>query len=194
MDGTLRVWNTQTWQLTSNLTASGPSDMAFTPDGRLVACGYEPATGQNGGGVTVSVVAIPSGAVQEVFRAEPSWAAVSAVAVSRDGKLLAAAHGGDRALAHSAVTIWDLQTKETLTTLNVAQHGNQWIDELEFSADGDTLFCASQNNVVTAQQWRAGRSSVLFASSRVFPWGLAGGGGVIWIVAWYVIGQPKNSR
>jgi WD40 repeat protein len=193
MDGTLRIWNTQTWRSSRNLAASGPSDIVFAADGRLVISGYGGTTGQNGS-VNVSIIEIPSGRVRDVFCVEPSWAAVSAVAASRDGKLLAAAHGGDNAFAHSAVTIWDLQTKETLTSLNIAQHGKQWIDELEFSSDGDTLFCASQDNVVTAQQWRTGRCSVVFSSGRIFPWGLVGGGGLIWIAAWYFFGQRKKPK
>ena len=193
LDGTLRVWDTQGWQLASAVPADGPSNIAFTPDGKLVSRGYEPAAGEKSWSVNATLYEIPSGKVLEVFPVKKSWAAVSSVAVSRNGKLLAAAHGGDRNIPQPAVTIWDLESKEELATLNVGQHGDNWIDEMEFSANGETLFCASHNNVVTAQQWRTGKSTVLFADGRVFPWGLAVGGGLSLIVAWYAAGQQKKS-
>ncbi len=43
-DGTFRVWNTQTWRLANAVKAEVARDIAFTPDGRLVTGGYEPAT------------------------------------------------------------------------------------------------------------------------------------------------------
>ena len=106
------------------------------------------------------------------------------MALSRDGKFLAAAHGGDRKLAHSAVTIWDLPAKKELKTLEIDDHGENWIDAMAFAADGETLYCGSMNGKVTAQKWRSGESTVVF-TRRELPWKRTLAVGLVWLVAWF---------
>lgn len=184
IDNELRIWDTATWELVNSVKhTSNPRHLEFTAEGQLVVRGRHEPTPSSPYDVCVSVLAIPSGNLVKEFPIYHTYATVSSIALSTDGRLLAAAHGGDRNKAHSAVTVWDFASMRELETLEVYDHGAYWINALEFSTSGETLYCASDNGRVTAQSWRDGTSAVVFTRPG-WPWKLGFVAGLLWIAAW----------
>ena len=81
------------------------------------------------------------------------------------------------------MTIWDYATRKQLKTLEVYDQGQDWIEAMEFSPDGETLYCASHNNLVTAQRWRANQSQIVYQPPAL-PWKMGLTGVFVWLVAW----------
>jgi len=194
IDSQLKIWDTATWNVvtTAKLTTA-TRHLAFTPDGRLLTGGYKAKSGSRPWQCNVSVYAVPSARILEEIPIAHTWAAVSAVSLSANGEYLAAAHGGDRNLAHSAVTIWNLSDLKELKTLEIPEHDDNWIDELAFSADGETLFCASGNGKVTAQTWRSGESKIV-SKRRDLPWKFVVAFTSLWLTAWFYLLRHQRAK
>lgn len=187
----IRIWDTGTWQevVRSELPA-GLAGVAMTPDNRVILGGYRPAEDGKPWQVLVETRELPSLDVVEAWPVD-SYAAISSVAISQDGKYVAGAHGGDEEQAHSAVTVWNAKTGDELATMEVWQHQNYWIEELAFSGDGQTLFCASANGRVTAQHWATGEGELIFSRPGV-RWISFLLGAIVWSFAWKYV--PRATR
>jgi WD40 repeat protein len=194
IDKELRIWDTATWELVNSIRlTSKPRHLLFTAAGQLVVRGRHQPTPTEPYEVCVSVLSMPSGNVLKEFPIYDTYATVSSIALSTDGRLLAAAHGGDRNKAHSAVTVWDFDSMRKLETLIVHDHGGSWINALEFSTNGETLYCGSDDGRVTAQSWRDGASTVVFTRPG-WPWKLGLIAGLVWIAAWRMAPRLHRPR
>ena len=188
--GNIDIRSTQDWSLINSFKA--PAHAAFLPDGRLVTPHYTPASKQEPFKIGVAIHKIPSGEPEVILPLE-SYAAVSSVATSIDGRYIAAAHGGHEKQHKRAITIWDANSLEELQTWSVSRLHTKWVDEMVFSKDGETLYCASNNNTVSAQHWKRNEATSLYKSGKVFPWPLTLVGGAIWVSAWFLTRTRKKS-
>ena len=190
IDGDLCLWEKGSWRLVCTLKCrAGEHGLVFTPDGKLLDETRRPKANGPGQDVGVAVRDLPSGNIVDEFWIKDTNAAVSSIAISKDGKYLAAAHGGSE--AHSGCTIWDFETKRELATIELNEFGEQWITAMEFSLDGQTLFCADDRANVFARNWRNGTSTQIF-DRPAWPWRFALIGTLIWGCVWrFVPRLPK---
>ena len=180
-DRTVDIWSTDSWTYERSLDVYSKT-VAFLPDGTLVGPGPTWISGKKIP-VNVGLYDTSTGERRKEMELE-SYAVVSSVATSPDGRYIAAAHGGDENRDRRAITIWDAESLNELKTWSVRSDHNNWVDDMEFSKDGTTLYCASNYNVVSAQHWQDGTSDVIHADPKVFPWPWALGGGGLWLLAW----------
>ena len=137
----------------------------------------------------MAIYDIPSLETIDELPVESYWN-VCSLAISSDGKLLAAGHGGaDRELGRRAITIWDLTSGKQLKRFEFVR--DPTVRALEFSADGEILYGASSNGLVKALRWRDGESSVVFARPGL-PWKFAIIGGSGLLVAWCLAPRLKK--
>jgi WD40 repeat protein len=128
--GQVQFWDAQTWTLkhVSNQD-SGINEVAFSPDGKMVA--------SCGGGELIQVWNVETGELILSLKGDKHWHRT--VAFSPDSKIVAAG-GADR-----NVRLWDVQTGQLIETLK--GHTDQ-IYSISFSPDGKTLASTSQDETV----------------------------------------------
>jgi WD40 repeat protein len=123
-------WDTATWKVlarpTPTLTLGAPGQLAFSPDGRVLACGC------NEGHV---VFDLPEFRQRAFLRSTP----VTSVAFSPDGRFLACGHhqGGD-------LTLWSVPSNQRVADL---KHPGLFISRVAFSPQGRRLISASPDSV-----------------------------------------------
>jgi len=167
------------FQLHSIYTGSYIHDVAYSPDGRVVATAgsdnavqlWDPATG--------SLIRTLTGHEDDV----------SAVAFSPDGVLLASGAGGWDDPGESTIKIWRVSDGELLDTLE--GHG-EWVSALAFSPDGGVLVSSGRTgstpkikfwDIVTGEMTRYYDDSALdidfSPDGQYFTYGRSGGNVVL---------------
>ena len=163
-DGLVRFWDVESGQLVQQLGSTfdrmEADAIAFSADGRLLI------TSEGDRLVTIRVWHVATATEIAQFkrdslprcdddgRVHHTWRNVHAVAVSPDGRILAVAEAGNRAL------LYDVQTGDVLAALE--GHRN-FVTALAFSGDGSRLVSASEDGM-TALVWDLG--SVLKPTNR----------------------------
>lgn len=188
-DRTADIWSTDSWTFERSLDVYSKT-LAFLPDGTLVAPGPTWVLGKKLP-VNVGIYDTATGKRRGKTELE-SYAVVSSVATSRDGRYIAAAHGGDKNRDKRAITIWDANSLRELKTWSVRRDHDHWVDDMAFSKDGTTLYCASNYNVVSAQHWQDGTSEVIHADPKTFPWAWAIGGCGLWLLVWACVSRKNK--
>lgn len=128
LDQTLRLWNSDTGKLLSTFIAKRVTDLAFSPDGRILAGSsryrlwFDSQPGSSG----VELWDLKTGQHLLPLSSGP----LSALAFSPNGEVLAT--GG------SDTQLWDWKTRRLLHTLNSGQ-----VTNLAFSPDGQILVSGS---------------------------------------------------
>jgi|GEM_PF-3845234 len=150
-DPFVHIWDLEAQEEVATLKgiATGATwleDVAFTPDGgaagslrvasnRLITATVKPKQMQ--GGVWVQVRKLPGLEVSTEFEVD-SYSTVDAVAISSNGRFVAAGHGGsDRNQHRRAVTVWDVSTGNELGRHEFERNGNR-ITGLAFDPNNQT--------------------------------------------------------
>ena len=174
LDGTIKLWDAASWQEVHafRMNRAGFNGIAFSPDGRLLACAdaiwdveskqvlhvlerhrNDPgpaAFSPDGSTLAVALESRPiklwdvaSGQVLRTFVEQPDEVTFS-IAFSPDGTLLAAGvHGG-------MVRLWDVASGEIAGTLAYGDESDD-VHEVAFSSDGSML--AAGGNDTTVRLW-----------------------------------------
>lgn len=131
--GAINLWDVQTGTLMQTLkTSAGINSIAFSVDGKILACGVDDNTVQLWDTQTSTLKQTLTGHSKQV----------ESVAFSPDGKTLASGS------ADHAVKLWDVQTgalKQSLTE-------NDWVNSVAFSPDGKILASGSWDKTVKLWQ------------------------------------------
>jgi WD40 repeat protein len=127
MDGSATLWDVQGGKTAGVVPGGGPSLVAFSPDGKLLAVGRD------------NIELWDAAASRRITTLTGHAAAVNSLAFSPDGKLLASGS------ADKTVWIWDLETYKRLATLNNA---SSTAISVAFSPDGKILAATSDENTV----------------------------------------------
>lgn len=183
INGKIQIWETETWSLVGS-SPDGPrhTRFVFTPDGRLIMGGDRKKADSESYESVVKIHAIPSFELVDELPVESYWS-ICSLALSADGRLLAAGHGGaDRELERRAVTVWDLPSRKQLQRFEFTERPT--VRALEFSGDGEILYGADTNGLVKAIRWREGEATSIVFARPGLPWMLALIGGVGLLVAW----------
>jgi WD40 repeat protein len=139
---TVRLWEVATWKERPPLPGrvGGVQTLAFTPDGKHLACG-----GENGPPVRLWDFA----GGKEVRRFDGLGSSVNSVALSPDGRWLA---GGDNL---GNLVVWDVKTSRELWRAAVPQRpgGGLSVSQVLFSPGGKVLVSAGDENLIL---WEAG--------------------------------------
>jgi WD40 repeat protein/serine/threonine protein kinase len=140
----LKVWDLATAELLHTLPAANvfASAVAFSPDGKTLACGsYDK---------TVRLWEMATGKIRYTLSGHPRM--IYRVHFSPDGKTLASASDD------GTVVLWDAATGRRLRTLKGSFVG--WVGDLAFSPDGKTLVTACMDGSVrlwdVATGWELG--------------------------------------
>jgi len=125
---------------------------AFSPDGRVLACGGK--AGQ------IQLWNVPSGDNLPPLTV-PAQGIALETAFSPDGSLFAAAHVSPGFDGQAGITLWDFRTRAVLRTL----HKDRTLAAMAmaFSADGTSLAVASANSSVTLLDSGTGRDLTTFS-------------------------------
>ena len=126
--------------------------MAFSPDGRTIAAGFQ-ATGKGeGGGVVLWDAAAQNRLVDKPLPVKASW--VNSMAFSPDGETIAV---GFRLLDRGGVVLWDSVAQ---TPGRQTASGGRRVHSVAFSPDGKTIAAgfSSQSEGGGVVLWDAGRA------------------------------------
>lgn len=140
----IRVWQTENGQLVSVLSEYKDVvyDLAFSPDGRLLAsAGWD---GEKGGGV-VRIWEVKEGRVTRTL--VKTIGDVTALAFSPDGRLLATSRG--KWNDGEMIDLWNTNDWRLVCSLKGHKHN---VNDLAFSPDGTLL--ASGSSDATVRVWR----------------------------------------
>ena len=141
-DGALYSWNAATGKLDSGTavatgTSGGVQEIAYTPDGTLI-------TGTGDGTFTASPSGTGSGTPRSVTLLVRAFFGSGAMAVSPDGRWLAAADGQSTSTDQSdfKIEVWDTATLAEHASLDL---GTQQAVALAFSPDGGRLLALTNS-------------------------------------------------
>ncbi|MSR50130.1 MAG: WD40 repeat domain-containing protein [Gemmataceae bacterium] len=137
----IEIWSTTTFKKTSSLKKSGQmQELVWTPDSKSILAG--------GSDFNLHVYAI-DGTSQNILKGHTK--AVSALAVSKDGKKVAS---GDRV---GNILVWDWGAKNPSSKEITAHQGG--VDSLSFSPDSDQLASAGRDTLV--KTWSTSSTDIL---------------------------------
>jgi WD40 repeat protein len=155
-DGTVRVWDVATAR--KAVTLAGHEEMvravAFFPDGHHLVSGDS--------GAHVRVWDADGGQLLDMF--QTSFPQVFGVAVSNDGRLIAAASGTSDLVPAGAAQVWDAATGREILT--VRGHENA-ILAVAFSPDGKRLFTAGQDRTIRVWELPTGHEVLILKGAAV---------------------------
>jgi WD40 repeat protein len=134
---------------------SSPS-VAFIPGGQTLAT-------TDGG--QVALLSVATGAQRGIFRG-PEGRAVTSLAVSRDGKTLAAGMYRDSGGLSSNIQLWQLATGREVATLS--GHAGH-VPSVAFAPDSKTLASGSWDGTVKLWDAAIGRELFTFGQQRASP-------------------------
>jgi len=155
-DDTLKVWDIATQQVRT-LTLDPPQlsvgSAEFSPDGRLLAAGFQFNW--------VAVWDVATGKVKLKFAQKPAYMCVLSLAFSPDKKALAV--GTD----NGAVTLWDVETGRQLAAF---RGHTSHVQAIGFSPDGAVLATAGADYTVRLWDVRTGQERCTFTghTGRIF--------------------------
>ncbi|WP_203791294.1 nSTAND1 domain-containing NTPase [Paractinoplanes rishiriensis] len=132
LDGTLRLWDTETRRTRLTLPGTGVESYAFSPDGRMFATTTAASVGSAHG--IIRLWNATAGLPQATLTGHT--AAVNAVAYGPDGHTLLT--GDDR-----TVRLWDLTRGQGEVLLD--HEDNKVVSSVAFSADGQTIAASGDN-------------------------------------------------
>lgn len=137
----IEIWSTATFKKTSSLPKSGQmQELAWTPDSKSILSG--------GSDFNLHVYSV-DGSSQSILKGHTK--AISALAVSKDGKKVAS---GDRA---GKILLWDWGTKNPGSKEITAHQGG--VDSLSFSPDANQLASAGRDDLV--KTWNTSSADML---------------------------------
>lgn len=138
-DGTVRLWDTQTWKLSREIQGQAPR---FSPDGQFLAMEVTDST---------AIEVYDTTTWQLPSSIENRGQAISSPTFSPDGKVIAT-HSG------RCITLWDVQSGVALRSFE--NHGSK-ISTLAFSPDGKALVSGSRNCGVRVWNVRTGECELV---------------------------------
>jgi WD40 repeat protein/serine/threonine protein kinase len=148
-DGTVNVWNVGSKAKTATLQYKPNARcLAFSWDARVLAAGRR-------GDALVELFDVAR--QERIYSLTNAAEGVSALAFSRDGRMLACA-GWDLGRDGPPIRVWDLGTRQTNRTLS---GHTTWIPQLAFSPDGKTLASASADHTAKLWEMDTGQSTTL---------------------------------
>ena len=137
LTGTIRMWDTTTYQPTSEPLSGYSYSIAFSPDGKMLAGAGDDGTIRRWNMATGQPIDKPT---------EGHSGIVWSVAFSPDGKMLAS--GGE----DGTIRLWDASTGEAIgEPLRGHEKGYSGVRSVAFSLDGKTL--ASAGSDMTVRLW-----------------------------------------
>jgi WD40 repeat protein len=152
-NGSIATWDLQSGKIIETekiALAEGISSLYFSPEGDLLIVGYE--------NTIMNVTAIK--AKPEIKSTGLAQRGVlSAVAFSRNGKFYAT---GSK---DSTIVIWDRERFSEVKKLNARAS----VRCLEFSDDGRSIFCGTENGVVITWDLTTSKEEILFSNERSVP-------------------------
>jgi len=113
--------------------------LVFSPDGKILACGYEDGT--------IKFLNASNGKIIRNLKGHSNW--VRCLAFSPDGEIFASG-GRDK-----TVTLWDVKTGELI---NKIEEIDKEFFSLVFSPDGKTLVAASEGDIIF---WHVKRGEII---------------------------------
>lgn len=146
-NGVVTIWEWQSGRQFGHLQSDYLiSDLAFSPDGQLLAAG-----GYDG---TVHILRATDGEeILELHQEDPIWALV----FSPDGRYLATGGGGSRSedslLQKGTTILWDVQNGHE----TVLEEHQSWVPTVAFSPNGEYIASMDQNGTVGIWATRSGR-------------------------------------
>src|SRR5262249_16707501 len=140
-DGTVRVWDTNTWNELYTLTQGGaPIDAFFSHDGRFLVFALQSST-EEGGGTFVLINDAVSGKKLRFITAD--WNRAHPLVVTPNGLLLGSGGGGEDGDMDVTTKVWDLQTGKELKSLPISAQAissdGRQIASVKFNAPGSTI-------------------------------------------------------
>lgn len=137
----IEIWSTTTFKKTATLAKSGQmQELVWTPDSKTLLSG--------GSDFNLHVYSV-DGTSQSILKVHSK--AISALAVSKDGKKVAS---GDRA---GKILLWDWGTKNPSSKEITAHQGG--VDSLSFSSDASQLASAGRDTLV--KTWSTSSTDIL---------------------------------
>lgn len=154
-DYTIKVWNTRTGQLESDLIGHSGliSSLAFSPNGQLIASGSHDGT--------VRLWDAREGKLIRVFGESRSH--VLAVAFSPDGSIVASAGGLYQEGSDTSVRLWEVQTGQQIQTFDGHE---EHVNSVAFSPDGATLASGSGDGIIKFWDVKRGKIIATFENKE----------------------------
>ena len=144
--GNLQFWDVDTGnELTCSIDLStNISSVVFSPDGAIVAVGLDYDVFDRTVGGRVSLVDVNNCLVFHEFFTAP-YTGVQTVAFSPDGTMVASGTGSRLAKGDPGVIVWDVNTKDEISSIPVPSNSDLEVNSIVFSPDGAYLIFAGSS-------------------------------------------------
>lgn len=173
LDGTIRLWDLPNYRLASTLQTGRASNLAFSPDGLILASSSRVHRWADGVFSLVGVQMWDVASRQRIYSLGDQ--PIRAIAFSPDGQLLAA---GDR----TKTELWQVRDGDRLKVLNSGE-----VTGLSFCQDGQTLITGSSKlklwdlrNGALLREFEAGASDLVLSPDGQTMATSAGGSVHLW--------------
>jgi len=139
---TVSLWDTRTWEITRTLQSGSVLDIAYSPDGRLIATSPDR--------YAIKLWEINSGVLQTTIHTSFTGA-VNRIVFSPDGRTFATGH------YDGTIRIWDALTYDLLLTIQ----SEGVIESLAYSPDGSILASGDGFDNFSVRLWDSANGTLL---------------------------------